>query len=90
MGRYLDNQDGTCAYEDMDNQADIGAYKVPAKDNIVRENKEAIREPLNNFGPNTRGEWKWFPENESEFRKRGESEISMNDKLDLQRPNGLF
>ena len=50
VGRYLENHDGTCDYEDMNNQTDIAAYKVFAEDNIVRKSKEAIFEPLNNSG----------------------------------------
>ena len=70
VGRYLANHDGTCDYEDMNNQADIAAYKVFAKDNIARGNKEAAREPLTNSGGNAGARsGKRFPKMESEFGK---------------------
>ena len=47
---YLENHDGACDYEDMNNQTDIVAYKVCADDNIIRKNKEENNDPLNNFG----------------------------------------
>ena len=39
-GGNLENHDGTCDYEDMNNQTDIAAYKVFAKDNIVRKTRK--------------------------------------------------
>ena len=36
---YLENHDGACDYEDMQNQTDIEAYKVSAKDNIARKRR---------------------------------------------------
>ena len=58
MGRYLENHDGSCDYEDTNNQTDIAAYKVFAKDNIVREKQGGISEPLSNFGTKYKGGWK--------------------------------
>ena len=35
-GGYLGNHDGTCDYDDTNNQTDIDAFKVFDKDNIIR------------------------------------------------------
>ena len=60
---YLENHDGACDYEDMNNQTVIEAYKVFAKDNIERQNKDEIRDPLNNVGGKCSGpSEKRFPE----------------------------
>ena len=47
---YMGNRDGACDYDDMNNRADIEAYKVLAIDNIIRGNKEETNDPLNYFG----------------------------------------
>ena len=50
VGRYLGNHEGACDYEGMQSHADVEAFEVFAKDNILRGEKGKSREPLNNFG----------------------------------------
>ena len=65
----------------MNNQTDISAHKVFAKDNIIR-GKQGYRDgPLNNFGENERRvNAKLFSGNGIDFRENGGEKIPMKDK----------
>ena len=46
LGRYLGNHDGSCEYEDMNNQADIEVLKVFANDIIIRRKQGEEQRPF--------------------------------------------
>ena len=46
--QYLQSNEETHGYEEMQNQSDVAVFKVCAEDRILRDRKVVFREPLNN------------------------------------------
>ena len=48
-GQYLGNLEGACDKEGMRSHADVGAFKVSAEDNFLREKKGEIPRTFKQF-----------------------------------------
>ena len=46
--QYLQNNEETQGYGALQNQTDVGVFRVVAEDQILRDRKGKPREPLNN------------------------------------------
>ena len=48
VGNYLQNNEETQGYEEMQNQKDVEVFRVSPKAQILRDRKGGFRDPLNN------------------------------------------
>ena len=71
VGRYLENHDGTCDYENMNNATDIDAYNVFAMTTLFGKQGREQRLFKQFRGKMQGGNGEWFPENISDFREKG-------------------
>ena len=91
--QYLQNDEETQGYEELQNQTDVAAFKVFPKEQILRDSKGKFRETLNNSKAKVRGGSKssdGFKRTKANVEQKGERKQTFEEKQSrLEKVEGI-